>query len=281
MLEIKNLTKKFKTKKALDSFSYTFEHGVYGILGPNGAGKTTLMRSVTKLYPIKADSILYNGKCVRNDKSFLSHVGYLPQKFGLFKELSVTDALCLLANLKGIGKKEALARISKILELVNLSDRAGSRVQSLSGGMIRRLGIAQALLSDPEILIFDEPTAGLDPEERLRYKNIVSQIKENKTVIISTHIVEDVEAICDKVVIVNEGRLVNAGSCLEIQNLASGKVFEVREGDRENINGKYLVQKTIERGGERLLKILSAEPQSFDAVKPTVEDGYICALKRI
>ena len=203
MLTIHNLTKKFGRKLVLDNISFSFDNGVYGLLGPNGAGKTTLMRCLTKLYNTKDGVIFYNDVSITKDKEYLTHIGYLPQKFGLFKDLKVYEMMMLLANLKKVDSKQAKKMIYDSIKVVNLSDRINSRISTLSGGMIRRLGIAQALLDDPKIIIFDEPTAGLDPEERLRFKNIISEIKKDKIIIISTHIVEDVEAVCDKVAIMN------------------------------------------------------------------------------
>lgn len=279
MLTIKNLSKNFGKKKVLANFSYTFDNGVYGLLGPNGAGKTTLIRCLTQIYSIKKDTVLYNGECITKDKNFLSRVGYLPQKFGLFKDLSVKDALLLLANLKNIDAKEARPMIEDCLSLVNLTDRINDRVSTLSGGMIRRLGIAQALLGNPDILIFDEPTAGLDPEERLRFKNIVSKIKKDKIIIISTHIVEDVEACCNAVVIMKGGTVGASGTCAEIAKIAEGKTYLVPQTEESSISGTYIVQKQLEDDQKPILKILADTHQEFKMTEPNVEDGYICVLK--
>lgn len=279
MLSINNLNKSFGKKEVLKNFSYDFGSGVYGLLGPNGTGKTTLIRCITNLYDVKKAAILYNGKCIRKNNRYLSKVGYLPQKFGLFKDLKVKEMLKLLASLKNIDATDA--DIEKCVELVNLSDRINDKVGTLSGGMIRRLGIAQALLGDPDIIIFDEPTAGLDPEERLRFKNIISGIKEEKTVIISTHIVEDVEAVCDTVVIMKNGAVARSGSCGEIKKIAEGKTYLVPESESSLIKGDYAVQGQTEKDGRVMLKILTNNPQEFEKAAPNVEDGYICVLKNI
>lgn len=281
MLTVTGLNKGFQKKQVLRGFTYTFEHGVYGLLGPNGAGKTTLMRLLTKLYPDKQGAIAYNGEPIHKSQTYLNHVGYLPQKFGLFKDLKLYDALQLMASLKGIGKQEADGMIRRSLELVNLSDSADSRVGTLSGGMVRRAGIAQAILNDPDVIIFDEPTAGLDPEERLRFKNLVAELRGERTILISTHIVEDVEAVCDHVAIMADGKVAAEGSCKQIADIARGKVYLLPEAQKEELLGDYVVQKHLEKDGERLLKVLSAAPQPFDAVSPDVEDGYICALNKI
>lgn len=281
LLAINNLTKKFGRKLVLDNISFTFDNGVYGLLGPNGAGKTTLMRCLTKLYPIKEDVILFNDVSITKDKDYLANVGYLPQKFNLFKDLKVFEMMMLMANLKKVDNKQAKIMIDDCINVVNLSDRINSRIGTLSGGMIRRLGIAQALLNDPKIIIFDEPTAGLDPEERLRFKNIISEIKKDKLIIISTHIVEDVEAVCDKIAIMNCGKIIVNGTCREIQDIAQNKTFLVMEQDIPNIKGDYVVQKKFEQNGNRMLKILTNKPQTTEPIAPNVEDGYICALKNI
>lgn len=281
MLTVRNLNKNFRKKEVLKGFTYDFDCGVYGLLGPNGTGKTTLIRCITGVYNIKKDTVLYNGKCITNDKNYLSTVGYLPQKFGLFKDLKVREMMELMASLKNVDKAKTKPMIEECAELVNLSDRMEDRVGTLSGGMIRRLGIAQALIGDPAIIIFDEPTAGLDPEERLRFKNIISQIKKDKVIIISTHIVEDVEASCDTVVIMKNGSIGASGSCSQIKEIAQGKTYLVSEDEKESIKGDYIIQRQFEENGRNVMKILSESPQNLEQVNPSVEDGYICVLKNI
>lgn len=281
LLEIKSLEMSFKKNIVLNGLSFAFDTGVYGLLGPNGSGKTTLMRCIMGVYRIKKGEILYNGKSAVDNKAFLANAGYLPQTFGAFKELTVFEFLQLMGNFKGIPKKECKNLISETLETVNLSDRVKSRISTLSGGMVRRLGIAQALLSNPEVIIFDEPTAGLDPEERLRFKNIIAEIKENKLIIISTHIVEDVEASCDKIAIMKSGNISVYGSCEDIKNIANGKVYILPEKEQSELKGEYHIQQRFEENGERYLRILSALPQSAQKALPKVEDGYICELKDI
>lgn len=281
MLEIKTLNKSFGKKQVLKDVNFQFDAGVYGLLGPNGAGKTTLIRCITQLYPVKGNPIYYNGVSIEKSKDYLKHVGYLPQKFGMFKELKVDEMMQLMANLKGIDKKVARPIIEEAIERVNLSDRIHSRVGTLSGGMIRRLGVAQALLGDPDILIFDEPTAGLDPEERLRFKNIIAEIKKDKTIIISTHIVEDVEAVCDHVTVMKDKKIAVSGTCQEIEEMAAGKVYIVSEADSNCMQGEVFIQKHFEQDGMRMIKLLTNHPQKIQSAKSNVEDGYICILKGI
>lgn len=281
MLTIQRLRKSFGKKPVLNQITYTFGHGVYGLLGPNGAGKTTLMRCITKLYPVKKDTILHNGVSIHNNKDYLTQVGYLPQKFGMFRDLTVYEVLEMMAGVKGMSGKGMKERILQCLDQVNLSDQRTSRVRTLSGGMVRRLGIAQVLLNDPDVMVFDEPTAGLDPEERLRFKRIVANISKDKTVLISTHIVNDVEASCDTVVVLNEGRVAASGSCEEIRQHAQGKVYLVPQANVSQLQGDYVVQSQFEENREIILRVLSAQKQAFALADPTTEDGYICILKNI
>lgn len=283
MLEVKNLTKAFKKTRAVDDMSYTFESGVYGLLGPNGAGKTTLLRSIATLYPLKNGDILYNGESIAKSKTYLNNIGYLPQKFGMLKELTVSEALYFFANAKGINKNDAKPMVDETLELVHLSDEKDKRVRALSGGMLRRLGIGQALLGNPEIIIFDEPTAGLDPEERIRFKNVISSIrsKRDSIIIISTHIVEDVEATCDMVVIFDKGKVIESGSCQHIQGLAKGKVYIVPQDRLSEVKSHYVTQKIYEQEGIMMAKILCNDSIDFEQAKETVEDGYICTLNKL
>lgn len=281
MLEIKDLNKKFGKKTVLDHFSFVFHPGVYGLLGPNGAGKTTFLRCVTRVYPIKKDTIFFNGRDAARDADYLSNIGYLPQKFGAFKELKVCEMMQMMAAIKELDRRETGQAIDEALHLVNLTEESGKKVGALSGGMIRRLGIAQALLGNPQLLVFDEPTSGLDPEERLRFKNIISQIKGDRVVIISTHIVEDVEAVCDQVAVMREKNILCAGTCEEIENYADGKVYIVPERELGNIRETYHIQKYYEREGEKYAKILCSSSLPYEKGKPNVEDGYICLLKGV
>ncbi len=281
MIEIKSLKMKFKKNTVLKGIDFTFSNGVYGLLGPNGAGKTTLIRSMAGLYQPKEGQILYNGKPIGKSKEYISRLGYLPQGFGIFKELKPIEALMLMANLKGIDKKIAEQDARRVLEIVNLSDSVDKKVGAFSGGMLRRLGIAQALLGDPEIVIFDEPTAGLDPEERLRFKNIISRLSKEKIVIISTHIVEDIEAVCDKIIVMNEGNIIKSGSCSEIEQCAKGKIYLVPVNDAVKLSEKAVIQKYFEREGQQLMRVLSNESLDYEKGDATIEDGYICLLKGI
>lgn len=220
-LELHNLTKKFRKRAVLNNISIELKPGVYGLLGLNGAGKTTLIRCLCKIYKTPKGTITYNGK----DCDFSQKIGYLPQNFGLFRNMKVKDMLELLAYIKGnstVSQKE----IEEVLAKVNLLDRKNDRISSLSNGMIRRIGIAQALLNNPEIIIFDEPTTGLDPEERVRFKEIIKGLSDEKIIIISTHITEDVENVCNQCIILNSGDIVFADSVDSLKSRYNSNTVE-------------------------------------------------------
>ena len=272
-LEIIDLGKKFGKKAVLNQINCELEDGIYGVLGPNGAGKTTLMRCITGLYSYKGD-IKLNGR--RMSKNSLK-IGYLPQQFGLFQELTVYGMMQYFCNLKGIPKNERKQEIEECLKRVNLSDASNFSIKKLSGGMVRRVGIAQAILGHPHIILLDEPTAGLDPEERMRFKNIINSFAGKSIILISTHIVEDVEACCDHIVVMNNGRVIKSGSIGDIRNCADGRILEVGE---ESISeeGILFVEKSYLKNEDKVYRIIMKN-KADDAVMPTVEDGYICLLK--
>jgi ABC-2 type transport system ATP-binding protein len=279
MIEVKGLTKRFGRKVVLNEINLDFGVGVYGLLGPNGAGKTTLMQSILGLWRIQRGDVLYDGVSIRKNAAFSNKTGYLPQKFGLFKELTVYDMMAYLATLKGVEKAKQKPGIEKCIEQVNLSDRIYDKVGSLSGGMVRRLGIAQALLGDPNVIIVDEPTAGLDPEERVRFKNLILTINRDKTVIISTHIVEDVEALCDHIVIIDKGKIIGEGNSESIRRIAENKVYIVSASQELNIAGNFFIIKREQINGENMLKVVSDTEQEGIRTNPTIEDGYMCRIK--
>lgn len=280
MVNIDHMSKRIGKKVILEDINCQLENGVYGLLGPNGAGKTTLMRCMTELYRVSKGSIKIDGVRIKKKKE--REIGYLPQSFGLFKELSVYDSMKYFCNLKGIHGKEMSEEIDKCLKAVYLSDKKKIAGGKLSGGMIRRAGVAQALLGHPKLLLFDEPTAGLDPEERMRFKNILSDWGKNETVVISTHIVEDIEACCDHVIIMDQGKICCIMTCNEIVRYASGKVFCCRKGEEEKIEGKYFLEKQYEEQGEIWYRILVSDAGcGLKASPPTLEDGYMCIIKGI
>lgn len=282
MIEIKNLTKTFGKKTALSDLSVTLEPGVIGLLGENGAGKTTLLRCLTGLYRTKSGQILLDGADVTNTDALPAVTGYLPQKFGMFKELTVYDMMDYFAVLKKIPKSETRAEIERVVEFVNLSDRIKDRVGSLSGGMVRRLGIALAILGSPKVLLFDEPTAGLDPEERMRFKNMVRQLPKDCTVIISTHIVDDVEALCDHIVVMHKGTVLANKTGAELAAVAEGKAYRVPGEQEASLPaGAFIRSRKEEPSKGVMLTVLSASPLDGEVLPPTIEDGYLCLQKGI
>lgn len=284
MLEIKNLSYRFGKKTIIEDFSYQFNAGIYGLLGANGAGKTTLMRCLTGVYPLKSEAILYEGIPIAKNKKFSDVISYLPQKFGLFRDLTVKEMMLMLASLKGVNLKNNPDIVKDCVEIVNLSDKLNDRVKTLSGGMIRRLGIAQTLLNEPKIIIFDEPTAGLDIEERLRFKNIVAEISKERTIIISTHITSDIEALCDEVLVMKNKRIVFTGSCQEIAEQARHKTYVLLQDKLSHIEGEPHIQNYFEKDGQSYVRIITNNLQDtpdIELATPTIEDGYICLLKDI
>ena len=213
-LKIDRLTKQYENKIAVDRMSLKLEKGVTGLLGANGAGKTTLMRMMVGLLSPTSGEITYDGISVKSEE-FRNLLGYLPQDFGYYPEFSGKDFLMYFCALKGLDKKAAKARTTELLKLVGLEDVAGKKVKNYSGGMKQRLGIAQALINRPEVLVLDEPTAGLDPKERVRFRELIEKLGDEAIVLLSTHIVSDIEHIADRIVMMNEGQIVWQGAWKE------------------------------------------------------------------
>lgn len=271
--EIKNLSKSYKKNRAVDAVSLQLQPGVYGLLGPNGAGKTTLIRCMLGLCRYEKGDLFFSDK----DRN----IGYLPQVFIPLNDLSVYEQMDYLAYTKNVHNNNTDKEIVFLLERFNLSEARNRRVGKLSGGMIRRVGIAQALLGDPGLIILDEPTAGLDPEERLRFKNVINSLrmeKKERIIIVSTHIVEDVEAMCDKLLILKDGRIIAQGTQNEIKEKAEGKVFFV---DANHTEKEMYVEKIQELDGVLYNRVLTNDVCNGRIEKPTVEDGYLCVLKNI
>ncbi|MBQ3355626.1 MAG: ATP-binding cassette domain-containing protein [Oscillospiraceae bacterium] len=213
-LTIRELTKSYGEKLALDGFTYTFHPGVTAILGPNGAGKTTLMNLITDCVKRQTGEILYDSTDIlKLGKTFRQKLGFMPQSQGMYEQMTAFDFLCYVAELKGMKKRAALSQIQELLMLVNLEDAAHRKVGGFSGGMRQRVMLAQAMLGSPEVLLLDEPTAGLDPEERIRLRGYIGQLAQKRIVLITTHITGDVETIADEILLMNNGRLLFASGC--------------------------------------------------------------------
>ncbi len=225
-VRFEHLSKKYRGNIALKDFSATLENGVYGLLGTNGAGKTTLINLFMGIIPGNGGEIYINGQNIRKmGADYLGNIGYLPQYPQFYRDFSIVEFLRYMCVLKDIPKAEAEPRIRKLLETVNLAEAAGKKVGALSGGMRQRLGIAQAMLSDPGILILDEPTAGLDPRERIRFRNLISQFAENRIVILATHIVPDIEFIASQILLLHEGELLKQDTPAALCDELEGKVW--------------------------------------------------------
>lgn len=209
-LKIDRLTKQYKNKIAVDRLSFVLEKGVTGLLGANGAGKTTLMRMICGILTPTSGDIRYDGVSVSEER-YREILGYLPQDFGYYPEFSGWDFIMYFSALKGLSKNDAKVRTEELLEIVGLSDVSKKKVKTYSGGMKQRLGIAQALINRPEVLILDEPTAGLDPKERVRFRNLIEEIGKNNIVLLSTHIVSDIEHIADKIMMMKDGQIIWEG----------------------------------------------------------------------
>lgn len=278
MLELAGVSKIFgKGVKAVDNVSLTLQPGVVGLIGHNGAGKTTLMQMIATLAKPSAGTIRFNGAdIVRQPDAMRRRLGYLPQDFGVYPNLSALELMEYFAALKGVRDP---ARIRHLLELVNLHEHARRTAASFSGGMRRRLGIAQALLNDPDILIVDEPTAGLDPEERIRFRNLLSELGFRKLVILSTHIVSDVESIAGQLAIMRQGRVVAFETPDAILNDARGQVWSasVEEAEYETLRGQVHVLQAQRQGGRVLLR--AAHPSmpcaGAASVEPSLEEALM------
>lgn len=281
-LEIVNLTKSYKYKNANENIKLVLESGVYGLLGPNGAGKTTLMKQIATLKQPTSGKILYNGKDINTlDENYRAIVGYLPQDFDAYKNFSAKEFLLYIGALKGMDKSMAKEKTDKLLKLVGLYDVRNKAISKFSGGMKRRVGIAQAILNDPKILILDEPTAGLDPQERARFRNLLSQIGKETIVILSTHIISDIESVAKETIMIKDGKVLLQGTHKEILDDMNGKVYSIKvknESEVYAIQNKYKLV-SVQRGVDDIeLRVISENLiKGFDAksIEPRFEDVYM------
>ncbi len=283
VIEIKNVEKFYGKKQALKKVSLTIEQGMFGLLGRNGAGKTTLMKTLATLHSKQAGSIQVCGIPIEKVTEIREITGYLPQDFSMYPNMSVYECLEYLGALSGMEKAEREKNIMHLLKRVNLTEKKNSKVKSLSGGMKRRLGIAQALLHNPKVLIVDEPTAGLDPEERIRFRNLLCEVAEERIVILSTHIVGDIEATCEQIAIMNEGEILWKGTVTELLEAAKGKVFtaEIPKSQLEKLKEKYIVTAVLRQQDKihvRFIAETHPEIQEMQIAEPNCEDAYMYCL---
>ncbi|MDB2138659.1 MULTISPECIES: ABC transporter ATP-binding protein [Clostridium] len=281
-LEIKNLTKIYGKKRANDGITVTLENGVYGLLGPNGAGKTTLMKQITTLIKPDKGEILYNGKDIFNmDDKYRNIIGYLPQEFGVYKNFTAKQFLQYVGALKGMSGKNLNSKVNELLELVGLYDVRNKSIGKFSGGMKRRVGIAQVLLNDPKIIVLDEPTAGLDPQERTRFRNLIAKISRDKIIILSTHIISDIESVAKETIMIKEGKLLMKGTHREILSDMNNKVYNIRVNNEEEINRiqeKYKVISIQSDVDSTILRVVSdtmTKELNVESTSARFEDVYM------
>lgn len=282
-LTLKNITKVFKDKIAVNDFNVILTSGVYGLLGPNGAGKTSLMRIIADVSNATSGEVYLNGKSKTElGADYRDVLGYLPQDVGFYKSFTAQKFLEYVATLKGIDKEKASIKIDELLKFVNLEKDRKRKIGKFSGGMKQRLGIAQALLNDPKILILDEPTAGLDPNERIRFKNLIAEISKDKIVILSTHIVSDVEFIANEILIMRDGELVEKATPVEILNSIRGKVhsLKIKEDLLYKVQSKFKVSNIIRDHEHIMVRVVGDENPLIDGVEvidesPNLEDLFL------
>ncbi|HWQ73933.1 MAG TPA: ABC transporter ATP-binding protein [Syntrophomonas sp.] len=276
-LKAENLSRKFGQKAAIDALSFTLHKGVYGLLGDNGAGKSTLMRILTTIDHQTEGAITFDGVDIFQMKEcYRDMVGYIPQDFAVYPSYTAWDFLEYVGALKGLTKKELNIKIPQVLRFVNLEDMARKKVKTFSGGMKRRVGIAQAIINDPTILIFDEPTAGLDPNERIRFSNIISEMGKEKIILFSTHIISDIEAITSTVIILNKGRIQKQGNVQRMLEEIDGKVFaeDMEHEKLERFKREHKIVR-IRQEGELVNVRYLGDKGMGTGCEATLEDYYI------
>lgn len=281
MLEIKNVSKRYGKKEVLTGINCNFESGIYGLLGPNGAGKSTLMNIMVDLIEPTCGEVLFENQNIRKlGEKYRQHIGYLPQKVGYYGNFTAEKTLDYFAKLKGVSKEERKERIEFVLHAVNLTSVRKNKVNTFSGGMKQRLGIAVALLGNPKILILDEPTVGLDPKERMKFRKLIHDIGEDRTVLLSTHIVSDVDMIANNLILIKDGKMIAKDKRENILKNMESKVFlaNIEENMSEFVQSEYQVvhmERNLEGGLDVVM--ISEEKPEFECrkKKATLEDVYM------
>lgn len=283
-LDIQNVSKRYSGNKyGIKDYSISIENGILGLLGPNGAGKSTLLKMIASISKPTEGAILLNKNNIVKDPNYIrKQLGYLPQDFGVYPNLNAFEFLEYMAAMKGVGGDNLKPRIDKLLEGLNLLEVAKKPIGSYSGGMKQRIGIAQTLLNNPKILIFDEPTVGLDPEERVRFRNLISDLANDCIVILSSHIVSDIVTTADQVAIMKDGHLITSGYQEDIVNAVKGKVFEskIEKTALTTFKEKHTVVSSLRNKEHLLVRYISEHPE-VDAIKSeaTLEDAYLFLTK--
>lgn len=275
------LTKYYGKNKALDGFSYEFTPGIYGLLGPNGAGKSTLMNLITCNLKATSGDIRYGNALIQAmGKEYRSKLGFMPQQQNIYPRFTVERFLMYMAGLKGLGSSEARTETDRLLEMVNLTADRKKRLGELSGGMKQRALLAQALLGKPEIIILDEPTAGVDPKERIQMRNIISQVGFSCIIMIATHVVPDVQFIAKEILLLGKGQIIDSGTPAALQGKMEGKVFEITTDEEhfQEVCRKYRTVQMARNGDEITLRVVSdSRPAAEESkvVRPDLEDLYL------
>lgn len=282
-IRIEGLEKYYGKKHALKNVTLTIPYGMFGLLGRNGAGKTTLMKVLATLIGKQGGKVTVCGIPVEEAARIRRITGYLPQEFSMYPNMGVYEAMDYLGALSKMPKKVRKERIPVLLEKVNLQEHYRTKIRALSGGMKRRLGIAQAILHDPKVLIVDEPTAGLDPEERVRFRNLLCEIAEDRIVILSTHIVGDIEATCEQIAIMDEGEIYYNGTVMDLLRMTEGKVYTAQISRKElaKMKENYVLTSMLTQGNNVMVRFLSEQKPQVEAsaCKPGVEDAYMYLMQ--
>lgn len=282
-VQVSHLTKNYGKVRALNEIDLSIQEGMFGLLGPNGSGKTTLMRIISTLLPLSSGTVRVGPYDVtRQPQEIRQRLGYIPQSFGFYKNLTAIEMLDYIAAMKNLPAHNRLEKIATVVDEVNLTEVAKRKIGTYSGGMIQRLGIAQALLGDPQIIIVDEPTAGLDPEERVRFRNLFAALAEKRTVVLSTHIVADIEASCSALAVIYQGSLIFCGQPQEMLQKAQGQVWSMTININEfsDLADRYRVISSRQIDHQISLRFLSQQQPGSGAVliEPDLEDGYLALL---
>ncbi len=279
-LKIEGITKNYKNNTALDNFYCQLNSGIYGLVGPNGAGKTTLLRILATIIKPTKGRILIDGEDITlNEEDYRSIIGYLPQKLGFYRDYTVTRFLTYISNLKGVDKNLSKDKINNLLRLLNLSEYKDKKIKTLSEGIKQRIGIAQALLNNPRILIFDEPTLNLDPKERINFKNLISRLSSDKIIIISTHIISDIECLSKEIILIKKGEKIIQDTPMEILKPIENKVWEATIDEKSllELQNNYLVTDIKNNGTDIRIRIISDTKPDVDfyLTNPVLDDLYM------
>lgn len=278
-LRVEGLTRKYRKQKALQDVSFIMHEGIYGLLGKNGAGKSTLMRILATIDFPTDGKVFYNGKDIfRSGEAYRSILGYMPQDYSIYSGFNAVDFLEYMGALKGMKRSELKRKIPEVLELVHLSDVSRKKIRTYSGGMKRRIGIAQAIMNNPDILILDEPTAGLDPNERLSFSNFISDLAREKIVLLSTHIVSDIEVVANELIVMRKGEVLETGKIEELLGGIREKVWEtlLSPDEYNQIRNKRQVVHVRQCEGKMAVRYIGEEYQAGEnrEQEPTLEDYY-------